>query len=74
MCTRVLRARRPLNSPFGWLLTRAVFRSGSVAGALASLLGTDYTINNHRHMHVSTTESEQTVRSAGGTHSSFAFP
>jgi hypothetical protein len=51
-----------------------VFRSGSVAGALASLLGTDYTINNHRHMHVSTTESEQTVRSAGGTHSSFAFP
>ena len=40
---------------------RTVFTSGAVAGALKSLLGEDYAINNHRHMHHSSVSSEQSM-------------
>lgn len=40
---------------------RDVFTSGVVHGALVSLLGQDYSINNHRHMHHSSTTSEQSM-------------
>lgn len=40
---------------------RDVFTSGVVGGALKSLLGDDYAINNHRHMHHSSVKSEQSM-------------
>jgi hypothetical protein len=40
---------------------RDVFTSGVVHGALVSLLGEDYSINNHRHMHHSSINSEQSM-------------
>ena len=40
---------------------RDVFTSGVVHGALVSLLGEDYSINNHRHMHHSSIKSEQSM-------------
>ena len=40
---------------------QAVFTSGVVGGALKSLLGEDFAINNHRHMHHSSVQSEQSM-------------
>jgi hypothetical protein len=40
---------------------RDVFTSSVVHGALVSLLGEDYSINNHRHMHHSSINSEQSM-------------
>jgi hypothetical protein len=40
---------------------RDVFTSSVVRGALRSLLGEDYVINNHRHMHHSSVNSEQSM-------------
>lgn len=40
---------------------RDVFTSNIVHGALVSLLGENYSINNHRHMHHSSVTSEQSM-------------